>query len=160
MPAHSPASNWPRRDYHHGNRKWEELYQTDKDREHCSPGNQPSNTRRTCVGKFQHPTEALISRHLHTTTAATCCVYMYILCSRELVTTSTMHDNGQHLHPHITLVDLMIVQQVHLPWLPQAQFLWTFTVLWPIICTTHCEYSTWSTSRKPNLGSYYLSQIS
>ena len=53
-PPHSPTRNWPRRDYHHGNRKWEELYPADKDREHCSPRNKPSYTTRTCAWELKY----------------------------------------------------------------------------------------------------------
>ena len=35
---HSPASNWPRRDYRHSNSKWEELHSTDKHRGYHCPG--------------------------------------------------------------------------------------------------------------------------
>ena len=82
------ASNWSRRDYHHGNSKWEELYPTDKDRGHCSPRNKPSNPRTNCVWNPHYTSEPLTNTsigHLHThiTTAATYCVYMYILYSVE-----------------------------------------------------------------------------
>ena len=70
---HPSASNWPRRDYHHGNNKWEELHPTAKNRGHCSPRNKPSYPRTNCVWNLHYTSEPLTStRHLHTlTTAAT-----------------------------------------------------------------------------------------
>ena len=86
----SPASNWPRRDYHHGNSKWEELHPTDEDRGHCSPRNKPSYPRTNCVWNPHYTSEPLnnisigyLHTHTHITTAATYCVYMYILYSVE-----------------------------------------------------------------------------
>ena len=61
--AHTPASNWPRRDYHHGNRTWEELHPTDKDRGHYCPGNKPCYPGRTCVWKLMYSTEVNFSSY-------------------------------------------------------------------------------------------------
>ena len=56
---HSPASHWPRRNYHHGNSKWEELHSADKHRGHCCPGNKPSYPRTTCACKLKYTSGAL-----------------------------------------------------------------------------------------------------
>ena len=71
----SCASNWPRRDYHHGNSKWEELHHTDKDSEHSYPGNKPQGYPRTnCVWNPHYTSEPLTNyqhwmlAHTHTHT--------------------------------------------------------------------------------------------
>ena len=57
-PPRPSTSNWPTRDYHHGNSKWEELHSTDKHRGHCCPGNKPSYPRTTCACKLKYTSGA------------------------------------------------------------------------------------------------------
>ena len=73
----SHTSNWPRRDYHHGNSKWEELHHTDKDSEHSYPGNKPSYPRTTCGWNYQYTSE-LVTNYQHWTLAHT---HIYAHCS-------------------------------------------------------------------------------
>ena len=90
---HSPASNWLRRGYHHGNSKWEELHPTAKNRGHCSPRNQPSYPRTNCVWNLHYTSEPLIISVLDTCTHYSCyllCVYVHTIQCRRLVITCTM----------------------------------------------------------------------
>ena len=54
-PPCSPASNWPRRDYHHGHSKWEELNQTDKNRGCCCPRDNPAIPGDLVLGNWSIP---------------------------------------------------------------------------------------------------------
>ena len=84
---HSPASNSPRKDCHHGNSKWKELHTTDKDRGHCSPRNKSSYPRTTC-GRNAHYISEDTCTHLLLLILIVCTVHT--MQCRRLVITCTM----------------------------------------------------------------------
>ena len=98
----SPASNWPRRDYHHGNSKGEELHSTDQDRGHCCPGNKPSNTRTTC-GRNPHYTSEPIS-------VLDTCTHLLLLILIGIVCTCTHYIVYLH-HGNCVLYSLTSIWQ-------------------------------------------------